>query len=292
MRLLRVVSLVAMLLLTPPLLAAEGEYQSAGFVELPVGIALDAVSAVAVDRDDQVYVLQRGEPQILVFNNHGKYLRGFGQGLFKVPHGLRFDHDGHLWTTDNGNHVLRKFSRDGRLLQTIGTEGKPGSGEDGFRAPDDLVFDSQGNFYVADSGNGRIVKLSPAGNFIREWGKKGKADGQFATAHGLAIDGKDRIYVCDRGNKRVQVFDSEGKHLASWSGFGNPFGALAVGDELLVTEGDIHKIFHLKLDSGEIATSWGNADTLKLPHLMAVDSQGVLYVAEVNGKRVQKFVRK
>ncbi len=292
MRLLRVVSLVAMLLLTPPLLAAEGEYQSAGFVELPAGIALDAVSAVAVDRDDQVYVLQRGEPQILVFDNRGNYLRGFGQGLFKVPHGLRFDHDGHLWTTDNGNHVLRKFSRDGKLLQTVGAEGKPGSGEDGFRAPDDLVFDSQGNFYVADSGNGRIVKLSPAGKFIREWGKKGKADGQFATAHGLAIDGQDRIYVCDRGNKRVQVFDSEGKHLASWSGFGNPFGALAVGDELLVTEGDIHKIFHLKLDSGEIATSWGNADTLKLPHLMAVDSQGMLYVAEVNGKRVQKFVRK
>ena len=292
MRLLRVVSLVAMLLLTPPLLAAEGEYQSAGFVELPAGIALDAVSAVAVDRDDQVYVLQRGEPQILVFDSRGKYLRGFGQGLFKVPHGLRFDHDDHLWTTDNGNHVLRKFSRDGKLLQTIGTEGKPGSGEDGFRAPDDLVFDSQGNFYVADSGNGRIVKLSPEGKFVHQWGKKGKADGQFATAHGLAIDGKDRIYVCDRGNKRVQVFNSEGKHLASWSGFGNPFGALAVGDELLVTEGDIHKIFHLKLDSGEIATSWGNADTLKLPHLMAVDSQGMLYVAEVNGKRVQKFVRK
>jgi len=275
-----------------PVLAADGQYESAGFVELPSEIKLDAVSAVAVDGDDHVYVLQRGEPQVLVFDQSGKYMRGFGAGLFKVPHGLRFDRSGNLWTTDNGNHVLRMFSRDGKLLKTLGVEGKGVAGDEGFRAPDDVVFDRGGNFYVADSGNGRIVKLSPDGKFLKQWGSKGKADGQFATAHGLAIDEEDRIYVADRGNKRVQVFDSDGKHLANWSGFGNPFGLIVVGDELLASEGDIHKIFHLKLKDGEIATGWGNADVLKLPHLMAVDSQGTLYVAEVNGKRVQKFVRK
>jgi streptogramin lyase len=271
--------------------SAERQYSSAGFVELPSDIKLDAVSAVAVDADDNVYVLQRGEPQILVFDSTGKYTRGFGQGLFKVPHGLRFDAEGHLWTTDNGNHVLRKFTRDGKLVQTVGSEGKPSSGKEGFRAPDDLVFDRQGNMYVADSGNGRIVKLTADGSFVAQWGSKGKGDGQFATAHGLAIDGNDRIFVADRGNKRVQVFDSDGKHLANWSGFGNPFGLIVVGDDLLASEGDIHKVFHLDLKSGEIVTSWGNDEVLQLPHLMAVDSKGTLYIAEVNGKRVQKFVR-
>ena len=166
------------------MMAAEATYQSAGFVELPAAIKLDAVSAVAADSDDNVYVLQRGEPQILVFDNAGKYVRGFGEGLFKVPHGLRFDRDGNLWTTDNGNHVLRKFSRGGRLLQSFGVEGKGVSDEEGFRAPDDLVFDRDGNIYVADSGNGRIVKLSMDGKFLKQWGAKGKGDGQFATAHG------------------------------------------------------------------------------------------------------------
>jgi tripartite motif-containing protein 71 len=150
------------------------------------------------------------------------------------------------------------------------------------------VFDSHGNMYVADSGNGRIVKLSPTGAYLSEWGQKGKAAGQFATAHGLAIDKEDRIYVADRGNQRVQVFDTSGKHLANWSGFGNPFGLLVVGDELLASEGDIHKIFHLGRD-GKIVAQWGSPETLKLPHLMAVDSQATLYVAEVNGQRVQKF---
>ena len=37
--------------------------------------------------------------------------------------------------------------------------------------------------------------------------------------------------------------------------------------------------------------SWGNPQTLLLPHLMAVNSKGILFIAEVNGKRVQMFAR-
>lgn len=272
-----------------PSRAAE-PYVSAGFVKLPAGVEIGAVSAVAVDANDAVYVLQRGEPPLLAFDREGEYVRGWGDGLFKVPHGLRIDSQGNVWTTDNGNHVLRKFTREGKLLATLGVEGKAGGGKEGFRAPDDVVFGSNGNLYVADSGNGRIVKLAADGSFLTQWGSKGKGPGQFATAHGLAIDRDDRIYVADRGNKRIQVFDSSGKHLADWTGFGNPFGLLVVGDELLASEGDIHKIFHFDRD-GKIIASWGDPKLLQLPHLMAVNSRGVLYIAEVNGKRVQMFRR-
>ena len=267
-------------------------FVSRGFVKFPAESEVGAVSAVAVDKEDNVYVLQRGKEPLLMFDKEGKFIRAWGAGLFKVPHGLRVDKEGRIWTTDNGNHVLRKFDREGKLLVTLGTEGKPGSGESAFRAPDDLVFDSLGNLYVADSGNSRIVKLSPDGKFLLQWGSKGQKNGQFATAHSLAIDAQNRLYVGDRGNKRIQLFDTQGKHLATWDGFGNPFGLVIVGDELLASEGDIHRIFHLSLKDGRITVSWGTPDTLQLPHLMAVDSRGTLYVAEVNGKRVQKFGRK
>ena len=281
-------ALLALLVVAP--LRAVDPYASAGFLKFPTEVELGAVSAVAIGKEDRIYVLHRGEPPLVEFAADGTYVRGWGQGMFKVPHGLRVDREGNVWTTDNGNHVLRKFMPDGKLVSTLGTEGKAAGGKEGFRAPDDVVFDLQGNLYVADSGNGRIVKLSPDGMYVAEWGKKGKAAGQFATAHGLAIDEEDRIYVADRGNKRVQVFDSSGKHLADWGGFGNPFGLLIVGNELLASEGDIHKIFHLDRE-GTIVASWGTPDSLKLPHLMAVDSKGMLYVAEVNGKRVQMFRR-
>jgi streptogramin lyase len=267
---------------------AADPYRSLGFLEFPEDCKLEAVSAVAVDKQDTIYVLQRGTPPLLAFNADGKFQRGWGEGLFKVPHGLRIDSEGNIWTTDNGNHVLRSFSPQGKLLTTLGTEGKPAGGEVGFRSPDDVVFDTQGNMYVADAGNARIVKLSSAGKYVAQWGTKGKGNGQFSTTHGLAIDGENRIYVADRGNKRIQVFQSSGEHVANWEGFGNPFGLLVVGNELLASEGDVHKIFHFNPE-GKIVASWGDPELLKLPHLMAMNSRDELFVAEVNGKRVQRF---
>ncbi len=269
-------------------LNAQAPYKSVGFLKLPADIELGDVSAVAVDSKDRVFVLHRGEPPLLAFDAKLQFVKGFGAGMFKTPHGLRIDRDDNLWTTDNGNHVLRKFNADGRLLLTVGEPGKPGKGDRAFRSPDDLVFDSAGNMYVADAGNGRIVKFDPQGKVLTQWGSKGKKPGQFATTHGLAIDKQNRIYVADRGNKRVQVFDASGKHLAVWDGFGNPFGLLCLGDKLLVSQGDIHKLFLLD-EKGKITASWGSPETLKLPHLMAVNSQGVVFVTEVRGDRVQMF---
>lgn len=266
------------------------EIESIGFLPLPDGVQMGPMSAVAVDAADRIFVLHRGEPPILAFNADLQYIRGWGTGMFKVPHGLRIDAQGHVWTTDNGNHVLRKFSPDGDLLATLGSEGQPKSDDQGFRSPDDVVFDSEGNLYVADAGNGRIVKLSPAGKFLASWGKKGKGPGEFATAHSLAIDAMDRIYVGDRGNQRVQVFTSTGEHLADWTGLGNPFGLVFWGPELIAAEGDKHVLGRFDAE-GKLLGTWGSAETLKLPHLMAVNSRGVLFVAEVNGQRVQLLHR-
>lgn len=265
------------------LAAAAAAYVSLGFLSIPDSVKLGAMSAVAVDtRTGNTYVLHRGEKPLVAFDKKGKFVRAWGEGMFKVAHGLRVDRQGNIWTTDNGNHMLRKFSPDGKLLATI---------NEGFRAPDDMVFAKDGSIYVADSGNGRIAHLSPEGKLLSSFGKKGKGNGEFATAHGLAIDSEDRIYVADRGNQRVQVFSPDGKFIAVWNGFGNPFGMLVHGKELIVSEGDKNQIFHLSLSDGKIVRSWGDNSVLQLPHIMSVDKKGRLYVAEVNGKRVQMFKR-
>jgi sugar lactone lactonase YvrE len=274
------------------LLFAADPYVSEGFLRIPAEVKLGPMSAVETDKDGNIYVLHRGDPPLVKFSAAGTYATGWGTGLFKVAHGLRADRDGNIWTTDNGNHVLRQFSSDGRLLKTLGEEGVAGSDQNHFRSPDDLVFSSLGEIYVADSGNGRIVRLAKDGRYVGEWGKKGKGQSEFGTAHGLAIDSQNRIYVADRGNNRVQVFDLSGKFLAEWAGFGNPFGLLVGDAQLLVSEGDVNKIFHLGLATGKIEQEWGDSDTLQLPHLMSMGRDGKLYVAEVNGKRVQIFRRR
>ncbi len=263
------------------MLLAAAAYVSLGFVQFPPAVEVGAMSGVAVNPKSGVsYVLHRGPKPLLAFDKKGKFVRAWGEGLFKVAHGLRLDREGNVWTTDNGNHAIRKFSPDGKLLLSL---------EQGFRSPDDLVFARDGSVFVADSGNGRIVKMSADGKVVKTWGRKGKGEGEFALAHALAIDSNDRVYVADRGNQRVQVFTPDGAFVAAWSGFGNPYGLMVLGGELLVSEGEKHQIIHLALDSGKVTNTWGGPDVLQLPHLMSAGAKGRLYVAEVNGKRVQIF---
>ncbi|MBI1790716.1 MAG: hypothetical protein HYR60_24565 [Acidobacteria bacterium] len=264
------------------MLLALALYASAGFLEFPPGETIGAMSAVAVGPGDAIYVLHRGPRPLAAFDRNGRFLRSWGEGLFELAHGLRVDREGNVWTTDNKNNLIRQFSPEGKLLRTL---------DAGLKAPDDLVFASTGEILVADAGHARIVKLSPNGTVLAAWGQKGTGPGEFAAAHGLAIDARDRIYVADRGNQRVQVFSLDGRRLAEWSGFGNPFGLLVAGGQLLVSDGDAHRISQLSLETGKLEAQWGGPETLKLPHLMAIDSRGVLYVAEVDGKRVQRFRR-
>ena len=169
-------------------LALAASFTSTGFIRIPPEVKLGAMSAVEVSRDGHIYVLHRGEPPLLQYNKKGEYLKGWGEGLYKVAHGLKTDRAGNIWTTDNGNHVLRQFSPEGKLLLTLGEVGVAGDGEKHFKSPDDIAFSSKGDLYVADSGNGRIVRLDANGHFVNQWGKKGKGPGEFSTAHGLAID--------------------------------------------------------------------------------------------------------
>ncbi len=51
--------------------------------ELPPGMQLRDVSDVAVDSHDHVYVYQRGDPPIVVFDASGGYLRSLRPGFQK-----------------------------------------------------------------------------------------------------------------------------------------------------------------------------------------------------------------
>ncbi len=275
-----------LLLATASLSAAApgAPWTSAGFLNIPASAEVGAMSSVAVDRAHGfIYVLHRGGTPLLQFDAKGKYLNGWGQGLFKVPHGMRVDKAGDLWITDNGAHTVTKYSPSGKVLIALTEEnGTP------LRAPDDLVIASNGDLYIADSGNGRIVHTSAQGKFIAQFGAKGKGKGEFTLPHGLAIDPQDRIYVADRGNNRVESFSPAGEFLAEWNGFGNPFGLLAWKGEIFVSEGEKHQIIELS-SKGEILRTWGTPELLKLPHLMDYGSDGTFYVTEVDGKRVQMF---
>lgn len=265
----------------------------AGWFQAPAAMKIGPVSSVATDSADRVYVLQRAEPPILVFDRDGKFLRSWGEGFLKSPHGLRIDPSDHVWVTDTGRHVVLKFNGDGKLLLTLGKKDQPGDGPDRFNKPADAAVAPDGAIYVADGyGNARVVKFSKEGKFVAEWGKKGSGPGEFNLPHSICVDQKGQIHVGDRENNRVQIFDPDGKFRAQWPKSGAPYGLFLRGDRLFVADGRAHLITVLD-STGQPLGRWETgAGDANAPHWVCVDRQGAVFVAYVGGKRVEKFVAK
>jgi DNA-binding beta-propeller fold protein YncE len=267
-----------------------------GFLQLPAGVTLGPCSAVAIDGRDQVYLFHRAKSPILCFDRDGKFVRSWGDDLIKAPHGLRIDGDGNIWTTDTGHHLVLKFSPEGKLLLSLGTADKPGTGIDQFDRPTDIAFGAEGEVYVSDGyGNNRVMQFDRRGKFVRTWGRSGKAPGEFDLPHCIRVDSQKRVLVGDRQNKRIQVFDEDAKVLAIWEGFA-PYG-LEIDRDGTIFVADVlaNRILQLD-DAGKIVHSWGGEGSepgqFRAPHMLATDSLGNLFVAEVDGKRMQKFRRK
>jgi peptidylamidoglycolate lyase len=291
-----------------------------GWPALPDGFVLGQVSGVSVDSHNHVFVFHRAEnswaadkshpipsPTILCFDGAtGKLLSSWGENRFLEPHGLRVDRSDNVWVTDRGLHQVFKFSQDGKLLMTLGTEHVPGLDGTHFNRPTDVAFAADGSVYVSDGyGNSRVAKFSAEGKFLLDWGQKGQGPGEFDLPHSVAVDAQGRVYVADRMNIRIQVFDANGKFLNMWKSddLGRPWG-LAIGPDgllYMVDGGDLKpgppdRGRILKLDlNGKILAKWsrfGNYDgQIYWGHDIAVGKDGAVYVGDVyHGMRVQKFV--
>jgi DNA-binding beta-propeller fold protein YncE len=231
-----------------------------------------------------------------VFSADGKFIKSWGDKEIDTAHGLRIDPKGNVWVTDIGNHRVMKFTPEGKLLLALGKRGQKGDGPDRFNRPTDVAFLPSGAFFVTDGyGNNRVLKFSREGKLLKQWGKKGTAEGEFNLPHAICLDDKGRVYVGDRENDRVQVFDTEGRFLAQYKDSGAPFGLFLHKSRLFVADGRAHWIKVLDL-TGKSLGRWGEKGSapgqFNVPHMLCVDSKGAVYVAEVDGRRVQKFTAK
>ena len=95
-----------------------------GWERLPKGFVHKDVDGVATDSKDNVYLMTRMDARVIVYDRDGHFLRSWGEGLFTPrTHGIAIAGD-MVYTVDDGDHTVRKFTSDGKLLQTIGTPGK------------------------------------------------------------------------------------------------------------------------------------------------------------------------
>jgi DNA-binding beta-propeller fold protein YncE len=188
-------------------------------IELRTSVMLEGISAVAADRQGNIYVMHRptspdGDP-VVVLDRQGNVLRSWGRGMYRIPHGIRIDPAGNVWTVDANLSKVYKFTSQGEKLLEIDVGGIPNPDAQ-FCGATDVAFSPTGNghVYVSDGYcNGRVLEYDANGRKVTEWGSRGDGPGQFNNAHGIAIGPDNNIYVADRENGRIQWFDLQGKFL-------------------------------------------------------------------------------
>src|SRR6516225_2356350 len=197
------------------------------WAKLPPGWSFKEIGGVGVDRNDNVYIFNRGEHPMIVFDREGNFLRSFGEGVFPRAHGVFMAPDDTVWLTDDGDHTVRQCTLGGKVLMTLGISGKPApymSGEP-FHRCTHTAMSPQGDIYVSDGyGNSRVHKYAPNGKLLLSWGGPGTDPGEFNIAHNITCDADGWVYVADRENHRVQVFDGNGKYETQWNNLHRPCG--------------------------------------------------------------------
>jgi DNA-binding beta-propeller fold protein YncE len=276
----------------------------AHWAKLPMGVTFygDATS-VSVDSEDHVYVFNRGTDAVAIFDPDGNFVRSWGHGEFTRPHGIEIDKDDNVYLVDDNGHFVQKRTKDGKVLFTIGTPGKPAPRESGkmFNRPTDIAIHPEtGDLFVSDGyGNSRVHKFDSKGKLIKSWGESGSKPGQFSLPHNITMLGNDRLAVCDREMFRVQVFTLDGEFVEQWhihhpmsiTSGKNGDTSLYVGEMIPppVQRGvpNLGASVGVLTAKGEYlqrlgAPTPGQApDQFTAPHGIATDSQGSFYVAEV-----------
>jgi len=252
---------------------------------------------VKVDKDDNIWAVDKGSDMVVKFNPEGRVVMVFG----RKPE------------ASDEHAVPHKRS------------GPPPKHEDGrFRQPTDVTWDPAGNIYISDGYvNSRVGKLDKNGDWIKSWGERGKQPGEFNTPHSIAADAQGNIYVADRSNRRIQVFDGEGNALrqitidvpfdpktrppigdmpadpflgAGPQVPGAPWAVcITPGPNQVLYAADAYpgRVYKLSLDGKLLGMLGGPGKQLKQfgwIHEIACPSENELYVAEILNWRVQKLL--
>jgi sugar lactone lactonase YvrE len=291
-----------------------------GWEQLPKDYAHRDVAGVAVDGEDRVYLMCRGDHPVIIYDRKGNFLRSWGEGDFSYrTHGIYVAPNGSIFCTDDGQHTVRQFTPEGKLLMTMGTKNTPSDtgydgknlasikrGADPFNRPTNVAIGRKGEIYITDGyGNARVHIFSAKGELKRSWGEPGDGPGQFRLPHGIAVDAEGRVFVCDREADRIQIFSPDGEFLSEWRDTQRPthicFDSLgrAYVTELAWHDGDTSyslgpitkgKERHARMavfdKNGKVITRWGTpqaaaAGSFAAPHGLALDSKNDLYVSEV-----------
>ncbi|MDE2788504.1 MAG: hypothetical protein OXL37_17860 [Chloroflexota bacterium] len=257
----------------------------------------------ACDSQDRVYVFNRSDHPLMVFDRDGNFQGEWGREYLTDAHGIYISGEDHIYLPVRESHAIVKCTLDGKPLMTMGVWDEPsdtgGARPDGtmwkaagpFNRCTDIALAPNGDLFVSDGyANSRVHKFSPDGRLLHSWGRPGKrGPGEFHIPHGIWVHWDGRVMVCDRENNRIQLFTGDGEYLGMWTDLARPCDIFVDHDGIAyVVELDAFMTI-LNMDGEVLAkVDIGGAGG----HAVWADSRGDLYIGHnQEGRRLMKLVR-
>ncbi|MDE1829992.1 MAG: hypothetical protein KGI25_06700 [Thaumarchaeota archaeon] len=257
-------------------------------------------SGIAIDTDNDVYVVDAGNSQIKKFDSNGTLLlswgsTGSGNGQFFHPNGIYVGKK-YVYVADTGNARIQMFDKQGNFIYRWGSYG---DGRGMFHTPVGLAADSSGDLFVADSGRGTIQIFNTQDQYSGEIRPLLTEGANFTALNGLAFDSKDYFYTSSSDNK-ILKFSDIGKFINFFGSSGTENGrfnnptviATDAKNNFYVADTGNHRI--QKFDPyGNFLLSWGSEGNMsgqfEEPVGLATDSSGNIYVMDKKNDNIQKF---
>lgn len=159
---------------------------------------------MAVDPADNLYVIDKANQRVLVFDENLRFDRQVLVQGAKSLGDLRVSSNGNLYTLDTINGSIHVFDSQGDLLRTFGKKGKA-KGE--FDFPVSLAVCRKGVVYVLDQHKHKVLAFNAKGEFLMEFSQLGWREGRLHYPSYIYVNSAGRIFVVDRGNSRVSIFE-------------------------------------------------------------------------------------
>lgn len=245
--------------------------------------SFDTPSGLAIDSNDNIYVVDNGSSKIRKITvsgvvstlaGSGSFGSTDGNGIsasFNFPSGITVDSNGIAYVADSTSGKIRKITQTG-IVSTFAGSGYPFGSVDGtgiaasFYYPNDVAVTNNGTVFVTDSFNSKIRKITSDGAVTTFAGNVtlGSTDGIGVTANfeypkGITIDSNEIIYVTD-GNNKIRKITSDGR-VSTFAGSG------------------------LKGSSD----GRGTAASFYYPNGIAVDKNGIIYIADSINNKIRRI---
>lgn len=251
---------------------------------------------IAVDSQGGLWLLNTKKSQIEKYDQAGQLQLIVEKKEMKSPISITTDTEDNIYVLDATLKKVNKFDSNGKSKKGYGFIDAKKQSQ--LEKPVDLAVNSNGDVFILDAGSCQVYAFTNDNRFWVSFGREGTGPAKFIEPVAIDIDDEDRIYVLDQLTKNVHVFGKDFRYRKKFKIRGSQeLQDMAVFlNKLYVLDREKGKVFVQNIFKkkgkdkfGQLGTGHGKfSDATGI----AVDNQGIVYIADGKNYSIQKFTSK